>query len=54
MSVAALTPSMAVANGNGGGGGVGADLHSVPDRLHNVDLGRYEQARQLAENVPPP
>jgi len=49
MSVAALSPSMAVANGGGGGGVVGADLQSVPDRLHNVDLGRYEQARQLPE-----
>ncbi len=51
MSVVALSPSMAVANGGGVGGGIpgGADLHHVPDRLQNVDLGRYEQARSTHE-----
>ena len=51
MSVVALSPSMAVANGGGVGGvAAGADLHHVLDRLQNVDLGRYEQARSMHWN----
>ena len=52
----ALSPSMAVSNGGGVGGGIpgGADLHHVPDRLQNVDLGRYEQARSTDDSMTSP